>query len=62
MHDLCNESLMMHPLYTKILSCLSLIILKTRAKFGIQQVCSLWEKVEQTDKQTDLAQCSIDNE
>ena len=51
MHNLYNKSLTMHPLwYTKILSWLSLIISKTDAKFGIDQVCSFWEKVEQTYK------------
>ena len=50
MHNLCNKSLIMHPPYTKLVSCLSLTIWKTHSKFSVQKFCSFREKVEQTDR------------
>ena len=47
MHNLCDKSLIMQPLYTKLPICLSLTIWKTHAKFGIERVCRFREKVEQ---------------
>ena len=61
MHTLCNKSLIMHLLCTKMLSCLSLTIWKTHAKFGIERVYGFGERRVTDRRQTESEKYYIED-